>query len=651
MSKPTIGIITALPIEFAAVKQLIIEGKETNRPGAGAGRRYVEGNIPSRHGGAHSVVLCLADMGNNIAAVRATLLLEHFPSVESIVMTGIAGGAPHPNVPALHIRLGDIVVSNWKGVIQYDMTELGEINCSPRPPAAQLIEAVRLLEVDALEKRFPWELHISNAMEALNWKKPAQSADRLFSSEDPTVELAHPSDEKRRGTTPRVFSGAIASSNELLKNPLKRDALRDKHGVRAIEMETSGIADATWGADRGYLGVRGICDYCDSHKNYEWQEYAAVVAAAYTRALIESMPATSALTNNTEPPKVDRVFDVPFQENPYFTGRKELLVEIRSRFLKQKRVPSFQGVCGLGGIGKTQVAIHYAFRYQNEYATTFWIRSDTTIQLTDGFRSIAKRLGLPYDETRRDEVIPIVRNWLAKNSNWLLIFDNADAPLILKEYLPNQGAGHIIVTSRVNKLESIGVSETLELPKLPLESATDFLLHRTGRKLDSPERTLANELAKEIDGLPLALEQAGAYINAMSVTFERYLTNYREARNRIEFLDKQHPVTGDYDSTVATTWMVNFMEVEKESSASADLLRFSSFLDPDCIPFELIIHGASEIAPALHAAIEDSNDPILAVLESLEPLARFSLVYVDRENEMYSMHRLVQEVLKMRDDT
>lgn len=346
-----------------------------------------------------------------------------------------------------------------------------------------------------------------------------------------------------------------------------------------------------------------------------------------------------------------RVFEVPFPQNPYFTGREELLDELRSRFLTQERVPSFQGVCGLGGIGKTQVAVHYALKHQNDYSATFWIRSDTTIQLTDGFLAIAKRLGLPHDETRRDEVIPIVRNWLAKNSNWLLIFDNADAPLILKDYLPNQGDGHVLITSRVNKLDSIGVSELVELPKLPLEPATDFLLKRTSRELDSPERPIAKDLAKEIDGLPLALEQAGAYINSMNVTFERYLANYREARNRIEFLDKEDPATGDYDATVATTWMVNFAEVEKESSASADLLRFSSFLDPDCIPFELIVHGASEIAPALHSAMEASNDPVLTVLEALKPLARFSLVYVDRDNEMYSMHRLVQEVLKIRDDT
>ncbi len=83
--------------------------------------------------------------------------------------------------------------------------------------------------------------------------------------------------------------GTIAAANTLLKNPLIRDELRNKFNVKAVEMETSGIADATWNHGVGYLAVRGICDYCDSKKNNIWQKYAAVVAAAYTKSLLESI--------------------------------------------------------------------------------------------------------------------------------------------------------------------------------------------------------------------------------------------------------------------------------------------------------------------------------------------------------------------------
>ncbi len=100
----------------------------------------------------------------------------------------------------------------------------------------------------------------------------------------------HPADPLRVEGRPRIFHGPIASANVLLKNPARRDALRDQFNVKAVEMEGSGIADVTWDRLLGYLVVCGVCDYCDSAKGDEWQHYAAAVAAAYTRALLEIVP-------------------------------------------------------------------------------------------------------------------------------------------------------------------------------------------------------------------------------------------------------------------------------------------------------------------------------------------------------------------------
>ena len=102
----------------------------------------------------------------------------------------------------------------------------------------------------------------------------------------------HQGERKRRNDQPRVFLGPIASANTLLKEPDKRDSLRDQFGVKAVEMEGAGIADATWTHGVGYLVVRGICDYADANKNDTWQKYAAMAAAAYVRALVDSMPGT-----------------------------------------------------------------------------------------------------------------------------------------------------------------------------------------------------------------------------------------------------------------------------------------------------------------------------------------------------------------------
>lgn len=297
--KPTIGIITALPKEYAAVKKLLDNPQDVDIEGQGAGRRYLQGEVIGRNGGKHTVVLCLAAMGNNIAAIRASQLLQHFPDIKSIIMVGIAGGIPYPEKADDHVRLGDIVISNEKGVIQYDfdketITENTHRH-PPRPPSPSLLEGVKLLEADELDGEKPWLKFIQQALLPEGEKRPSNKTDILVSSITSSENIQHPPDYKRKEGEPRIFIAPIASANKLLKNPVKRDELRDKFGVKAVEMEGSGIADATWNYEIGYLVVRGICDYCDSNKGDKWQAYAAATAAAYTRALIESMPAPKSL--------------------------------------------------------------------------------------------------------------------------------------------------------------------------------------------------------------------------------------------------------------------------------------------------------------------------------------------------------------------
>jgi nucleoside phosphorylase len=248
------------------------------------------------------VLALLPDVGNNLASACATLLLEHFKTVNAIIMTGIGGGIPYPEKPKEHVRLGDIVVCNRSGVVQYDYvktTRVHEDNLEwveteprhpPRPPSAVFLEAANHLVAAELEGNCPWVTFIEQALTRLNVKRPDDATDVLVSSDNPNVIVSHPADPDRDPGQPRAFSGSIASANNLLKDPKKRDQLRDKYHAKAAEMEGSGIADASWFQGDGYFVVRGICDYCDSKKDDPWQRYAAVVAAAYVRALLETMP-------------------------------------------------------------------------------------------------------------------------------------------------------------------------------------------------------------------------------------------------------------------------------------------------------------------------------------------------------------------------
>lgn len=276
----SVGIITALPEEYMAMKTLI----ENPREETIHGERYTWGEIPLIDGGRQQVILVLlAGMGTNLAATGATALLKSFPTVREIILTGIAGGVPDHEIPNEQMQLGDVVVSNTYGSIQFDSLKKTPENSIyrsyPRPPSARLLKAARYLEAGQLAGNCPWLPFIIYAMETLHIQRPARETDPLAS-----VHIQRDSDE------PRIFLAPIGSSNILLKDPAQREELHHRFGIKAIEMEAAGVADATWNADAGYLVVRGISDYCDANKNDIWHNYAAVVAAAYVRALLASIP-------------------------------------------------------------------------------------------------------------------------------------------------------------------------------------------------------------------------------------------------------------------------------------------------------------------------------------------------------------------------
>ena len=294
---PTIGIITALPKEHVAVDILLQNTRYFPVPRQRRKKKYKLGELLLPRGDRHYIVLALlTHTGTNMASIYATQLLNDFPSIQYILMVGIAGGIPYPEKPDEHVRLGDIVISDEYGIVQYDYgkktTSQWISRPFPRPPSSDLLHSVKLLESDELKGERPWLKYIDQATSQLNVVRPSAETDILASSTDPNKIIAHPNDKKRFTGYPRIFRGPIAAANTLLRDPILRDELRNQYGVKAVEMESSGIADATWDWDNraGYLAIRGICDYGDSNKNKIWQEYAAIVAAAYMRALLETFP-------------------------------------------------------------------------------------------------------------------------------------------------------------------------------------------------------------------------------------------------------------------------------------------------------------------------------------------------------------------------
>ncbi|MGB3491415.1 MAG: FxSxx-COOH system tetratricopeptide repeat protein [Elainellaceae cyanobacterium] len=347
---------------------------------------------------------------------------------------------------------------------------------------------------------------------------------------------------------------------------------------------------------------------------------------------------------------------VPLEPNPCFTGRESVLRQIRQRLNNDRRVgvSQVQAIAGLGGIGKTQTAFEYASRYYWEadeadaYQAVFWIRVDTEQAIQSGYEAIAEVLKLPQADAKEpDVVVQAVKAWLSQHSGWLLVLDNADDPSFIPPYLPKQGNGHVLITSRVQDLQPLGIikNQILALDALDPEESLDFLLKRTEQAapLLPEEKTAAEALCHELGHLPLALEQAGAYMVTTNARFQDYLTSYRHRRDTL--LNESAPILGEYREPIATTWNINFEAVEAESLAAADLLRASAFLHPDSIPFDLMVSGAELWGDAIQQALANANEDPLAFINLLTPLRRYSLVRSE-PGQTYSVHRLVQAVVK-----
>ena len=340
------------------------------------------------------------------------------------------------------------------------------------------------------------------------------------------------------------------------------------------------------------------------------------------------------------------LWNVPYSRNPYFTGRSDALVEIRNTLKRAKTIGVSQSITGLGGIGKTQTALEYAFRYRNMYNACFWVVADTEITLTSDLVKIGRLICLPEaNSSDKNLVIQAVIRWFETYKGWLLILDNVDTPSLVKQFVPTNPKGHILITSRVYSLDMLAVFKTLSIDQMNGEEALEFLLKRTNRqKVDGEEKMYAVRLVEDLGFLPLAIEQAGAFILAHESKFESYLNSFRI--KKMDTLNISFPVMGDYGHSVGTTWLMNFQKIENSNKESANILRLSAFLCPDRIPIELIVDGYfNSVSHNTSFAEGLRNDPI-AIDIALEPLVRYSLIRKDLSSNSYSIHRLVQESLK-----
>ncbi|GHO88057.1 tetratricopeptide repeat protein [Dictyobacter formicarum] len=337
------------------------------------------------------------------------------------------------------------------------------------------------------------------------------------------------------------------------------------------------------------------------------------------------------------------IWSLPYSRNPFFSGQEPLLKTIYEHFMIAHVTK--QALSGLGGVGKTQIAIEYAYRHREAYRFVWWIRAASRDTIITDFVSVAESLRLPewYIHDQR-QIIGAVKQWFTHHTEWLLIFDNVDNVNMISDFLPTGDSGHVLLTTR---LQSVGrIAYTLAVENMEIEEGTLLLLRRArlielnSIFIQTSLREQAQAIVQKMDGLPLALEQAGAYIEETGCSLIHYLALYQE--RQIDILKWQSAATTQYLYTVDTAWSLSFQRVQESSAAAADLLRLCAFLYPDTIPVSMIKQGASELGRILQSVAQDE----FALDKAIGELRRYSLLKRDVEKEVLNIHRLVQIVIR-----
>jgi tetratricopeptide (TPR) repeat protein len=331
----------------------------------------------------------------------------------------------------------------------------------------------------------------------------------------------------------------------------------------------------------------------------------------------------------SEKEKPARFWHVPHNRNPHFTGREGVL-ELVARALDGNDPEARKQVLhGVGGVGKTHVALEFAYRHREQYDLVWWLPAEDESALAVAYARMIHALGghAQVDATPQ-ELRTILQQRLDKMGRWLVIFDNAPDADRVKAYVPSPDVhGAVLITSRNPNWR--GVAQPFCLRVFERPDSVAFLKARTGRN-ETP--AVAQRLAQALGDLPLALEQAGALIAEAQITYAHYLSRFED--HWAELL-RSGRTSGEYPDTVAMTWELGFRQLETTEPMAAALLNVCAYFAPVDISRSFLVQAAGALPKPLSTAAQTPAG--LGALVSA--LTRYSLVVANEKT--LSVHRLV----------
>ncbi|TVY49381.1 Protein SERAC1 [Lachnellula occidentalis] len=349
---------------------------------------------------------------------------------------------------------------------------------------------------------------------------------------------------------------------------------------------------------------------------------------------------------------------VPHTVNPHFTGRNDirqqlnegLIEDVYERSRDQQRFVLY----GLGGSGKTQMCLKFVQDHRDKFWGIFWIDASSNEMAEEGFMKIAQTC-------KQEARIESVKQWLANKEHWLLIIDNADDPnLDISKFFPLGTNGTVLITTRNPDFQKYGSAGSCSVEQMCSEDATTLLLKTAAMQNPSEkERQSAEQVAKSLGYLALAIIQAGAVIRQRLASLEGFCELY--SRRKKELLESGRPQSSiEYQHSVYTTWEISIKMIEEmkndQGMLALELLQLCSFLHFDGIPEDIFEKARSNPQQQADSSLFSECflvrvmplgwDP-LAMGNAIRILASFSLITIDAERRI-SMHPLVHEFSRSR---